>query len=45
MSQYHRMSRELVTPTTTRFDNEYGGYFWNQILSCRFSNPTGVAAV
>jgi hypothetical protein len=45
MSQYHRTSRELVTPTTTRYNNEYGGYFGNQLWSSRFSNPTGVQAV
>jgi len=45
MGQYHRMSRELVTPTTTRLNNEYGSYFWNHLRSCRFSNPKGVEAV
>jgi hypothetical protein len=45
MGQYHRMSRELVTPTTTKLNNEYGGYFWNQPRSYRFSNPTAVEAV
>jgi hypothetical protein len=45
MGQYHRMSRELVTPKTTRLNNEYGVYFGNQLRSCRFSNPTGVEAV
>lgn len=45
MGQYHRMSRELVTPTTTRLNNEYGGYFWNQLRSCTYSNPTGVEAI
>jgi len=45
MGQYHRMSRELVVPMTTRLNNKYRGFFGNHLRSCRLSNPIWVEAV